>query len=99
MRSLVELDLRYCKQLGALPEGISAHIPAHCTPLPFRHERHLKPTGAFVAELLAPLSKGFGHLTKLTTLRMDDTPAGRSMPAALKAQLEAQGCKSAGNGW
>ena len=48
---------------------------------------------------LESLPKGFGQLTKLTTLWMDNTPAGRSMPAALKAQLEAQGCKSAGNGW
>ena len=46
---------------------------------------------------LEVLPKRFTELTNLTTLYLDFTPAGRNMPAALKAQLEAQGCK--GNGW
>lgn len=50
-------------------------------------------------ESLQSLPERFGQLTSLSALFLDNTPAGRTMPVALKAQLGAQGCKSAGNGW
>ena len=50
-------------------------------------------------ENLTSLPERFGELDKLGTLWMDKTPAGRNMPADLKAKLEGQGCKSKGNGW
>ena len=35
----------------------------------------------------------FGDLTSLKELDLYDCPAGRNMPAALKGQLQAQGCR------
>jgi len=50
-------------------------------------------------QALVSLPEGFGDLKNLSLLWLNNTPAGSSMPAALKAQLEAQGCKSSSNGW
>ena len=91
------LDLRFCKQLLALPEGIPPRIIPLTSALAIlaRIDRDISSS----VLLNRSLSEGFGGLRNLQTLFLGNTPAGRNMPAALKVQLEEQGCKSAGNGW
>ena len=38
------------------------------------------------------LPEGFGDLTSLKSLNLSCCPASKNMPAALKEQLQAQGC-------
>ena len=84
MKNLHTLIFEECTGLESLPESIG-----DLTSL-----AELKLESCYA---LKSLPKRFGKLTSLRTLYLDNTPAGRNMPAALKAQLEAQGCK--GNGW
>ena len=86
LKNLEKLGLGYCDALVSLPEGFGQLEKLHTLSLA-------------CCTSLVSLSEGFGDLTNLATLYLDDAPAGRSMPAALKAQLEAQGCESSGNGW
>ena len=86
LKSLTSLDLQECRSLVSLSEG-------------FGDLKNLHTLSLACCTSLGSLSEGFGDLTNLATLYLDGAPAGRSMPAALKAQLEAQGCESSGNGW
>ena len=77
LTNLKTLDLLHCKALVALPER-------------FGELRNLQ-TLDLSGTALVTLPKRFGELKNLTMLSLILTPAGRSVPATLKVQLEAQG--------
>ena len=70
LRSLVELNLRYCQQLRALPEG----IPPRILPLtPLLLGMHCALTDRDIRSsvvLNRSLSEGFGQLKSLVTLNL-----------------------------
>ena len=91
LRSLVTLNLSFCKQLLALPEG----IPPRILPLSAALAMLAQIDRDISASILLnrSLSEGFGDLTSLKSLNLYFCPASKNMPAALKEQLQAQGCE------
>ena len=88
LESLQELNMAGCKRLLSLPDSVC-------------DLSNLKTLvlgqggfgGAGGCEKLESLPERFGDLTSLKELSLYDCPARRNMPAALKGQLQAQGCR------
>ena len=108
LTSLTKLDLFECMSLVSLPERIGDLKAlqtlnlAFCSKLVSLPERFgecksLTSLNLYFCTSLVSLPDRFGECKSLTSLNLGQTPAGRNMPAALKAQLKNQGCS--GDGW
>ena len=78
-----------CKSVVSLPDS-------------FCRLSNLKKLSLCDCNKLGSLPERFGELKALASLDLYNCPAGKSMPAALKTQLEAQGCARGGTyggGW
>ena len=79
------------RALKALPEGIPPRILALSAALAIL--AHIDRDISSSVLLTCSLSEGFGDLTSLKSLDLRGCPASKNMPAALKEQLQAQGCE------
>ena len=92
LENLRELKLWNCSSLKELPAGAPAHILPLSAALAIlaRIDRGISSS----VLLNRSLSEGFGQLENLRELNLQYCPASKNMPAALKEQLQAQGCKT-----
>ena len=85
LKNLQELNLYKCKQLLALPEGISPRIIPLTSALAIlaRIDRDISSS----VLLNRPLSEGFGQLRSLVTLQMIGCDSLRELPAGIPDKI------------
>ena len=85
LTSLEDLDMTACTSVVSLPESFCRLGSLKKLGLSGYYGQPMK---------LESLPERFGDLTSLKSLDIRSCPAGKNMPATLKEQLQAQGCKT-----